>query len=63
MHVIVDDLDAAFTRMKQVGLQPFEHTSPGDVLDAPVVKPWGEREFELQDPDGQRWAFNERSEK
>ena len=59
IHVAVAALDDLFARVKQAGLQPLDHQQPGVTLDAPVLRPWGAREFELQDPDGQRWAFTE----
>ncbi|MBW7916092.1 MAG: VOC family protein [Trueperaceae bacterium] len=59
IHVAVTTLDELFARVKQAGLQPLDHQQPGVSLDAPVVRPWGDREFELQDPDGQWWAFTE----
>jgi catechol 2,3-dioxygenase-like lactoylglutathione lyase family enzyme len=59
MHASVATLDDMFKRVKQAGLQPFDNQYPDVVLDAPVTRPWGDREFELQDPDGHRWAFTE----
>lgn len=59
VHVAVTDVDALFTRVKSAGLAPFDHQSPTSVLLAPVTRAWGEREFELRDPDGQVWAFTE----
>lgn len=59
LHVAVTELDTLFKHVKEDGLQPFDHQSPGGLLEAPVVRPWGDREFELTDPDGHRWAFTE----
>jgi len=61
IHVATTALDELFARVKQAGLQPLDHQQPEVSLDAPVVRPWGYREFELQDPDGQWWAFTEAS--
>lgn len=59
VHVSVVDLDALFERVIDAGLQPLDHQRPGVALDGPVTRPWGYREFELRDPDGQLWAFTE----
>jgi catechol 2,3-dioxygenase-like lactoylglutathione lyase family enzyme len=59
MHASVTALDDLFERVKHAGLQPFDHQYPDAVLEAPVTRPWGDREFEVQDPDGHRWAFTE----
>lgn len=61
IHVAVTALDELFARVKQAALRPLDHQQPGVSLEAPVVRPWGDREFELQDPDGQWWAFAEAS--
>lgn len=58
-HATVGDLDGLFDRVRARGLEPYDHQSPGEKLKGPVTRPWGQREFELQDPDGHRWAFNE----
>jgi catechol 2,3-dioxygenase-like lactoylglutathione lyase family enzyme len=57
LHAAVADLDGLFRRVAAAGLQPIDHQQPGVVLEAPVRRPWGAREFELDDPDGHRWAF------
>lgn len=57
-HAAVEDVDALFARVRAAGLTPRDFASP-DPLTEPVVRPWGEREFELADPDGHRWAFTE----
>lgn len=57
VHVWSADLDAAFARVVEAGLEPFDHHSPGERLAAPVTRPWGDRVFELEDPDGHVWAF------
>src|SRR5690625_586660 len=59
IHTIVPDVDALFAHVRRQGLTPFDHQEPGVALDKPVVRPWGDREFELTDPDGHRWAFTE----
>ena len=38
------------------GLEPFHHDEP-DPLEAPSIRPWGDVEFEMRDPDGYIWAF------
>lgn len=57
IHVSVTALDDMFERVREAGLRPLDHQQPGVLLEAPVERPWGDREFELQDPDGQWWAF------
>lgn len=59
IHVAVTALDDLLARVKRAGLQPLDHQRPNMTLDAPVRRPWGDREFEMQDPDGQWWAFTE----
>lgn len=59
VHVAVTALDKLFDRVKGAGFEPFNHQNPGSRLEAPVLRPWGDREFELEDPDGRVWAFNE----
>lgn len=59
IHVSVTGLDDMFDRVQREGMQPLDHQQPGVRIDAPVRRPWGDREFELQDPDGQWWAFTE----
>ncbi len=61
LHAAVSDARAAFERALEHGLTPVDHQAPGKRLDGPVVRPWGDVEFELQDPDGQWWAFTERA--
>lgn len=60
LHAAVDDVDAAFAAARAAGLDPYDHQQPGIRLDGPVTRPWGDREFELDDPDGWRWAFTAR---
>lgn len=57
IHFVVSDVDAAFKRVVDAGLEPFDHQQPGVELEGPVPRPWGVREFELIDPDGHRLAF------
>lgn len=59
VHVSVSQLDDLFERVRKAGLQPFDNQRPDEVLDGPVTRPWGDREFEVKDPDGQSWAFTE----
>ena len=60
IHVAVNDAQAALDNARQNGLDPLDHQADGVSLSAPVVRPWGDKEFELQDPDGHWWAFTER---
>ena len=60
IHVAVDDAAAQLRRMVEAGLRPTDHQNPGVVLSEPVLRPWGDREFEAQDPEGRWWAFTER---
>lgn len=57
-HAAVRDLDGLFKHVKEKGLTPWDYGAPKPLVE-PVVRPWGEREFELVDPDGHRWAFTE----
>jgi catechol 2,3-dioxygenase-like lactoylglutathione lyase family enzyme len=57
LHVRVQDVDNLLERVREQGLVPFDHDQPGVELTTPVRRPWGDREFELADPDGYRWAF------
>jgi len=59
LHAAVADVDAAFRRAVATGLVPYDHQQPGTALSAPVVRPWGDREFELDDPDGHQWGFTQ----
>ena len=59
IHVAVDDVRSSFAKVVAAGLAPFDHQVPGDVLLGPVTRPWGDREFELQDPGGHLWAFTQ----
>lgn len=59
LHAGVDDVDAVFRRAVAAGLRPFDHQQPGAVLESPVTRPWGAREFEVLDPEGHRWAFTQ----
>jgi catechol 2,3-dioxygenase-like lactoylglutathione lyase family enzyme len=59
LHVAVDSADAAFAQVVSQGLTPIDHQRPGARIQGPVVREWGDREFELCDPDGQWWAYTE----
>lgn len=59
IHAAVSDVDGLFRRVVQAGLAPFDHQNPAVDLREPVVRPWGDREFELEDPEGHRWAFTQ----
>lgn len=60
VHVAVEDVDALFRQVVARGLQPTDHQEGGRALAEPVTRPWGDREFELVDPDGHVWAFTQR---
>lgn len=59
IHFAAPDVDALFATAVAVGLQPFDHQNPGTPMQASVVRPWGDREFELADPDGHMLAFTQ----
>ena len=59
LHVAVGDVDAHFRHVVEQGLAPYDHQQPGKALDGPVVREWGAREFEMNDPEGHRWAFTQ----
>jgi len=59
IHFATPDVDALFARVVAAGLQPLDHQNLGEPMQAPVVRPWGDREFELADPDGQWLAFTQ----
>ena len=59
LHAAVSDVDALFRRVVAAGFAPYDHQQPGVTLNGPVTRPWGHREFELDDPDGVRWAFTQ----
>jgi uncharacterized glyoxalase superfamily protein PhnB len=48
VHVYVDDVDAVFDRAKSAG---------AEVLSVPEDKPYGDRSFDVADPEGHRWSF------
>jgi catechol 2,3-dioxygenase-like lactoylglutathione lyase family enzyme len=54
IHFATSDVDAMFGQAIARCLQPLDHQQPGVALDEPVSRPWGAREFELEDPDGHR---------
>lgn len=59
IHFATPDVDALFAQALAAGLQPFDHQNPGTPLTGPVLRPWGDLEFELVDPDGQWLAFTQ----
>lgn len=59
IHIATNDVAALFARLQAAGLQPCDHQQPGVALTGPVVRPWGDLEFELVDPDGQWLAFTQ----
>lgn len=56
IRVVVRDVLEHFHTVQTRGLEPFHHDEP-DPLEAPSIRPWGDVEFELRDPDGYIWAF------
>ena len=54
IHVATSNVDGMFARAVAEGLCPVDHQQPDVELDGPVARPWGDREFELEDPDGNR---------
>lgn len=59
IHFATTDVDALFARAVAAGLQPLDHQNPGQPVEGPVVRPWGDREFELLDPDEHSLAFTQ----
>jgi catechol 2,3-dioxygenase-like lactoylglutathione lyase family enzyme len=59
LHIATSDVDRLFARTVAAGLEPLDHQQPGARLVGPVTRPWGEREFELVDPDGHRLIFTQ----
>ncbi|MCW5876222.1 MAG: VOC family protein [Anaerolineales bacterium] len=59
IHFATPDVDALFARARAAGLQPVDHQNPSAAMTEPVVRPWGDREFELLDPDGHVLAFTQ----
>jgi uncharacterized glyoxalase superfamily protein PhnB len=59
-YCTVGDVDAAFAQAVERGFEPTSHQRQGEILAAPITTPWGTREFELVDPDGQVWGFRDR---
>ncbi len=53
MYLYVDDVDGAFANIREAGFEPAE---------APADKPFGVREFLLQDPDGYWYVIAQRLE-
>src|SRR6476620_5284475 len=56
LHAAVSDVDALFRHIVELGLRPADHQGDGQPLTGPVTRAWGDREFELHDPDGYNWA-------
>ena len=59
LHAGVDDVHAMFRHAQGQGLSPHDQQQPGVVIDGPVTRSWGAVEYELEDPDGHRWAFTQ----
>ena len=58
--VAVPDIDAYFAEAVAKGLTPIHHEQPGVAISGPITQPWGDRLFEMCDPDGYVWGFVER---
>jgi predicted enzyme related to lactoylglutathione lyase len=58
LYFTVDDLDAAHARAKSLNVLSVElvHGSPAG---EPIVRPWGERSFYVDDPWGNQFCFVE----
>ncbi len=54
IHVATNDVDEMFRLVTRNGLVPIDHQQPDVRIEEPVTRPWGDREFELEDPDGYR---------
>lgn len=50
VHVAVDDVDAHHARAKAFG---------ATIVAAPADKPFGERQYTAEDPEGHRWTFSQ----
>src|SRR5262245_39234025 len=50
VHVHVDDCDRHFDHAKQFGAK---------ILEEPSNKPFGERQYTAEDPEGHRWVFSQ----
>jgi len=59
IHAAVSDVDALLEHVIEQGLEPYDHQHPGRTLTEPIERQWGDREFELDDPEGHRWAFTQ----
>lgn len=57
--VAAEEIDTLFRTVVAAGLRPVDHLQEGMLLEGPVTRPWGSREFELIDPDGHQWAFTQ----
>jgi catechol 2,3-dioxygenase-like lactoylglutathione lyase family enzyme len=53
MQILVDSVDDWYEHLRQ-SLEPF-----GLVPPAPVLRPWGARDFVLTDPSGVRWRVTQ----
>ena len=50
VHVTVEDVDAHFEHALQAGAK---------LVEAPADKPFGERQYSVEDPEGHRWTFSQ----
>jgi uncharacterized glyoxalase superfamily protein PhnB len=53
VHVTVDDVDAHYARASQFG---------APIIAEPADKPFGERQYTAEDPEGHRWTFSQHIE-
>ncbi len=58
LYFTVNDLDAAHTRAKTLGVLSNELVHGAPAADA-IVRPWGERSFYAEDPWGNQFCFVE----
>ncbi len=59
LHAGTADVDRLFAHVVDLGFTPIDHQQEQSRITEPVTRPWGDREFELEDPDGYRWIFTE----
>jgi uncharacterized glyoxalase superfamily protein PhnB len=50
VHVTVDDVDRHFERASRSGAR---------IVSSPSEKPFGERQYTVEDPEGHRWTFSQ----
>jgi catechol 2,3-dioxygenase-like lactoylglutathione lyase family enzyme len=59
LYFSTDDLEGAYRRARELGCLSGDliHNDPENPAGEIVVRPWGERSFYAQDPDGNRLCF------